>query len=236
MWDEQDSRNFIDFGRYFVPDRETQIQIICDLIPPSTEPFHVLELCCGEGLLAREILKRFDNCTLLGLDGSSYMLSSAGERLAPFSSRAKLKYFDLSDTNWRNPPIRMQAVVSSLCIHHLDDSQKQALFRDMHQILLPGGAFLIADIIQPVNKTGIALAANGFDEVVRKRSFRLGGDDHAYIQFQRDKWNLYRYPDPGDKPSSLFDQMKWLEESGFGDIDVFWMEAGHVILGAWKKT
>lgn len=53
MWTEQASRAFLDYGRYFVPERAYQIQAMVDLIPTTEEPFHILELACGEGLLAR---------------------------------------------------------------------------------------------------------------------------------------------------------------------------------------
>ena len=57
-WGAQNSQTFIDYGRYFVPEREQQIETICVLIPPRNTPFNILELCCGEGLLARALLDR----------------------------------------------------------------------------------------------------------------------------------------------------------------------------------
>jgi hypothetical protein len=39
-WGEDNSRVFIDYGRYFVPEREQQIAILCALVPPSDEPFN----------------------------------------------------------------------------------------------------------------------------------------------------------------------------------------------------
>jgi len=51
IWSET-SQTFLDYGRYFVPAREHQIETVCDLIPASNHPFTVFELCCG-GLLAK---------------------------------------------------------------------------------------------------------------------------------------------------------------------------------------
>jgi hypothetical protein len=47
---------------------------------------------------------------------------------------------------------------------------------------------------------------------------------------------MYRYFDPDDidKPSRLLDQLKWLEQAGFADVDVYWMLAGHAIFGGRK--
>jgi SAM-dependent methyltransferase len=76
-WEESASRMFIDYGRYFVPERETQINIISDLISATEEPFRVLELCCGEGLLAGAILERYPGCTVYGYDGSAEVRQQA---------------------------------------------------------------------------------------------------------------------------------------------------------------
>ena len=46
---EDNQRIFIDYGRYFVPDREQQPATLCVLVPPSVMPFSLLELGCGTG-------------------------------------------------------------------------------------------------------------------------------------------------------------------------------------------
>ena len=55
-WSEANSADFIDYGRYFVPARARQISTIASLIPAGVGPAQVLELSCGEGLLAEAIL------------------------------------------------------------------------------------------------------------------------------------------------------------------------------------
>lgn len=37
-------------------------------------------------------------------------------------------------------------------------------------------------------------------------------------------------------PSRLLDQLKWLEEAGFQQVDVYWMQAGHAIYGGEKPA
>ncbi len=72
-WDEDSSRTFLDYGRYFVPERERQIGLIGALIPPPPEGALLVELCSGEGLPSRALLERFPACRLLALDGSAAM-------------------------------------------------------------------------------------------------------------------------------------------------------------------
>lgn len=233
-WNEQDSEAFMDYGRYMVPEREAQIDTIARLIPACDGPFNVLELACGEGLLAEVILMRFPACTVHGLDGSTEMLDVARTRLAHHGGRFVPRQFDLASDDWRAPAFPVHAVISSLSVHHLDGSEKQNLFRDVYKMLLPGGALVIADLVQPAGSTGLALAADGWDETVKERSLQMAGDDRAIEFFRDERWNIFRYPDPMDKPSGLFEQLKWLEEAGFVEVDAYWMRAGHAIYGGRK--
>lgn len=232
-WREEDSQTFIDYGRYFVPEREKQIQLISDLIPVGERPFTVLELACGEGLLAEAILANHPQSVVHGYDGSPLMLARAQARLARFGNRFRTRQFDLFADEWRVGEV-VQAIVSSLTIHHLDGPQKQQLFRDVYRMLAPGGVFIIADIVQPVGAESINAAAAGWDESVRERALKLDGDTAVYEKFRQTEWNIFIYPDPMDKPSPIFDQLTWLAEAGFAEVDVYWMQAGHAIYGGHK--
>ena len=233
-WDEQSSKLFIDYGRYFVPERELQIQTICDLIPPLDGPFHLLELCCGEGLLAGALLERFPDCIVHGFDGSAEMLQKSQQRLARYGERFAPQQFDLHAREWREAMWPLRAVVSSLAIHHLDAAEKQQLYRDVYQMLDAGGVFVIADLIQPVHEAGAGAAARTWDEAVRKRALELDGNTDAFDYFRRTKWNFFEFPDEFDKPSPLFDHLKWLEQAGFASVDAYWLKAGHAIYGGRK--
>jgi tRNA (cmo5U34)-methyltransferase len=224
---------FLEHAGLFVPGRELQIETICDLIPDAPAGALVVELCCGEGLLAHALLLRHPNCRILALDGSPGMLARASERLAEFGSRVELREFDLVDTGWRRFAQPLHAVVSSLTIHHLDREQKQGLFRDVAAALAPGGAFIIADLVQPRGRLGVKVAARQWDDAVRERSLRERGDLSGLVKFRELNWNDFSSsePSPIDKPSSLLDQLLWLEAAGLAEVDVYWMKAGHAIFG-----
>jgi len=234
-WSEDNSQTFVDYGRYFVPDREEQIDLMCDLIPARDAFFNVLELCCGEGLLAERLLERQPQCVVYGFDGSPRMLERARVRLARYGERFKPFEFDLMEDAWRHSDWPVHAVVSSLAIHHLDGPQKQMLFRDLHRLMADGGALVIADVIQAAHAFGAEAAAKAWDDAVRRRALELDGNTDAFEFFQRENWNMFRYLDEVDKPSRLFDQLKWLEAAGFVDVDVHWMKAGHAIFGGHKS-
>jgi tRNA (cmo5U34)-methyltransferase len=236
-WNEEDSHAFIDLGRYAVPEREWQLTAFCDLIAPADGPCTVAELCCGEGLLAEALLERYPHATVIGYDGSPAMLAGASARLQRFGPRFLARQFDLADRSWRSEVGPVQAVVSSLAIHHLDDSGKQLLFRDIFAMLAGGGTFTIADVVAPASPRAVAIAADAWDAAVRRRALELDGNLHGFTLFEHERWNMYRYPDPDDgidKPSRLFDQLCWLAAAGFAEVDVYWMQAGHALFGGRK--
>ncbi len=234
-WTEENSRFFINYARYFVPDRDTQTHILCSLIPDPGEPFEILELACGPGVLAKALLEHFPNCTVTGLDGSHEMLLTARQALSAYGKRFQPGKFDLAAKDWRSDQPRYQAILSSLAIHHLEDVAKAQLFRDLHAMLRPGGALLIADIIRPAGPQGMAYAASAYDDAVRRQVQEIDGNQDTFEQFEREQWNFFRFPnDPLDHPSTLLDQLNWLEQAGYQHVDVFWLRAGHAIFGGYK--
>lgn len=217
-WTESNSAEFIEHGLDFGPDRETQMETLCGVIAPPTGG-HVVELCCGEGLLSTRLLNRFPVITVHGYDGSPLMIQRAQSRNP---KRFEAVLFDLAETDWRTFDFPVYAIVSSLAIHHFDGEQKRVLFRDMARCLTPGGVIAIADIVQPATARATEIAAQQWDASVTNRD-----------AFEEARWNLFRYPDPEtDKPSTLFDQLQWLHEAGLRNIDVHYMRAGHAIFSA----
>ncbi len=237
-WTEDTSEQFLDYGKYFIPEREQQMQMMIDLLKEIPRPTTVLELCCGEGLLAELILKAYPEVNYHGMDGSPLMLEKAAQRLSIFASRVQLSFFELNDRSWRKSDHLLQVVMSSLAIHHLEAVEKKLLFGDVYTLLQAGGVFVIADMVEPVSPSGRRVAADAWDEVVRERSTKLDGNSDGMLFFEREHWNTYRYPDPDDidHPSPLYEQLKWLEEAGFRYIDVHFMQAGHALFSGWKLT
>ncbi len=239
-WSEDLSESFLDTGKFFVPEREKQIATVVQAVvaePESGAGLHLVDLCCGEGLLAEALLVRFPQAIVHGLDGSPKMLAAARARLSEHGERFQTREIDLFADTWRKTlPQPLGAVVSSLAIHHLDGAGKQRLFRDLAQALKPGGNLVIADLIAPAAPEGVAIAAAAWDAAVQRRSLEFAGDLSAFEQFRATNWNLYSDPntDPVDKPSPLFAQLRWLEQAGLTAVDVYWFEAGHAIFGGKK--
>ncbi len=239
QWSESDSASFINLAEIFVPGRTEQIAALLHLIPARTdEAFTLVELASGEGKLAEAILERFSACHYIAFDGSELMRKRMAQRLARFSSRLDIRPFEIAEQAWRTTlPSPLRAVLSSLCVHHLPAEGKQELFQDIATYLEPGGALLLADIIEPATPHVAQLFAQQYDEIVRQQSLALRGNLSGYEQFQAMKWNYFTY-DYGeqtyDQPSLLSDQLRWLSHAGFVHADCYWLRAGHAVYGGYR--
>ncbi|WP_327066369.1 class I SAM-dependent methyltransferase [Kitasatospora sp. NBC_01302] len=234
-WQEQDSDDFVAYGEYSAPERQTRTDVVASVIRAPEGPAVVLDLCCGEGRLSGTLLKAFPSVTVTGLDLSPAMLSTAAGELAEYGGRFRTERFDLGATDWRERDEAPYAVVSSLAIHHLDGPGKQALFRDVYAMLRPGGAFVVVDLVEPAGDLGLDLARRMWDEAVEAQSRQATGDTGLHRTFRELEWNGCQFPDPLDQPSTLVDQLDWLRAAGFAQVDAYWLEAGHAIFGGVKR-
>ena len=105
----------------------------------------------------------------------------------------------------------------------------------MHERLSRRGALLLADLVEPARPEARALFAGSWDAAVSETAAVRPDGDALRRRFAAEQWNYYRYPDPVDRPSPLFEQLLWLREAGFSAVDCFWMQAGHAIYGGYMK-
>jgi len=99
----------------------------------------LLDIGCGPGYLAAEIVRRYPGLKVTGLDISEDMLKLAAHNLP--AGRVNLLLGDaaalpLGDSS-------MDFIVSSASLHHWEDAP--AVFREIQRVLRPGGCFLIMD-------------------------------------------------------------------------------------------
>ena len=235
-WTEESSRAFIDDGAVFVPSRDEQIATLVRLIPArADEAFTVVELGAGGGVLAGAVLDAFPRCRYVALDGSAAMRARLTEVLARYQARLEVGAFELAERRWRAAlPSPLRCVLASLVVHHLSGAGKRRLFADLARRLEPGGALLLADVVEPTSAAAREVFARQWDDAARAQSLALTGGLTAFERFTREGWNFYRgTPDPYDQPSRLDEQLRWLREAGFATVDCFWMRAGHAVFGAW---
>ena len=140
---------FVENHEVIVPRRGEQLAMVADLLPwPGEKAISVLDLGAGFGALTEKVLHRFPQASITCVDGSPVIIELARKRLARYGAGVRIFQRDLADTAWREGiggPF--DCAVSALAIHHLDDPRKLALYREVYQLLAPGGIFLNDEIV-----------------------------------------------------------------------------------------
>jgi tRNA (cmo5U34)-methyltransferase len=130
-----------------VPDyTRVQDEVAAAAAPPSLAVRAILELGTGTGETARRVLATHPGAMLHGIDSSPEMLAVAREALT--ESDVTLEVGRIEDPLPAGP---FDLVVSALAIHHLPAEGKEALFARIARVLVPGGRFVLADVVIPVD-------------------------------------------------------------------------------------
>lgn len=235
-WSESDSQVYRDISDVAVPRRQEMMATLVGAVPFSAgDTLRMLELGSGDGRLGEALLTVFPRATLTALDGSESMRRETAARLASFGDRARVAAFDLASLDWWDRMFGADLVVSSLCLHHLNDAKKQYLYKAAAERLSPRGALLIADLIEPQHPASRRLAADQWDADARRQA-QASGVPERLKQFVDARWNHFRFPDDDDHPAALFHQLVWLRHAGFAAVDCCWLHAGHAVFAGFKQV
>jgi tRNA threonylcarbamoyl adenosine modification protein (Sua5/YciO/YrdC/YwlC family) len=104
----------------------------------------ILDLGTGTGETARRVLARHPSAVLVGVDENEGMLTVAGSVLP--AERVELRAGRIEEPL---PDGSFDLVTTALCVHHLDGAGKADLFRRVHDALVPGGLFVLGDVVVP---------------------------------------------------------------------------------------
>jgi len=234
-WTESDSQTYRGIADVAVPRRQEMTSTLVAAVPfDAAEPFRILELGSGDGCLAEALLTVFPQSTLTALDGSESMRAATSKRLALFGGRASVAGFDLTALDWWDRMFGVDLIVSSLCLHHINDTKKQYLYKAAAERLSARGALLVADLIDPQHPAARRLAADQWDAAARQQAEMLAGPE-LFERFVDARWNHFRFPDAGEHPSPLFHHLVWLKHAGFAAVDCAWLHAGHAVFGGFKR-
>jgi trans-aconitate methyltransferase len=232
-WTESDSATYTAIADVAVPRRREMVATILAAVPFARhDAFRVVELGCGDGHLGETLLDAFPSATLLALDGSEHMQRLTSERLARFGSRAQVRAFALDTLDWWDLMHGADLVVSSLCLHHLNDAKKQYVYKAIASRLSARGALIVADVIDPMHSTAREAAADAWEGAAREQAEAIGRPD-LYARFVAERWNLFRFPDAIDKPSALFHHLVWLKHAGFDAVECLWLYGGHAVFAGY---
>jgi tRNA (cmo5U34)-methyltransferase len=114
------------------------------------------------------------------------------------------------------------AVVSALAIHHLSDEDKRALYARIHNVLSPGGIFINAE--QVAGTSG--RLQDLFEATHLDHARRLGSSD-AEVNNAIERMSY-------DRCATVSDQLVWLNEAGYEDVECFFRWFRFAVIAGWR--
>jgi SAM-dependent methyltransferase len=109
----------------------------------------ILDLGSGPGPLTGGILTRFPNSQVVAVDTDPVLLRVGADALHRFRRRTSWILADLREKGWtaQLPAGPIDAAVSSLALHWLEESELRALYRELRPLLRPGGVLIDGDFL-----------------------------------------------------------------------------------------
>ncbi|MGH2865421.1 MAG: class I SAM-dependent methyltransferase [Solirubrobacteraceae bacterium] len=229
-WQQEElAASFAERRRILIPLLELQEEVFRRLFARSARSVgRFLDIGAGAGAISELMLDAHPEALGVLVDFSEPMLARAGVNLARHPGRSQILTGDLNGPSWRAtlPRGRYDAIVSGFAIHHLAPERKPALFAEIFELLEPGCMFVNMDYV------AIDGPLRGlFDEEMHANAIRAeresGGAAHEHeVDLE----------DDDDRPDSLEDQLRWLQEAGFEQVEVHFKWAEAAIFGGARGT
>ena len=189
----------------WVPFYEDAMHSALPDIDGPNQIIHALELGAGNGNLAALIIEKYPDIALTLVDASANMLSSCANR---FKNYEGIEYHAGFMQEVVLPPAKFDLITASYSLHHLEDPEKKMMIERIHQWLAPHGYFSYNDLfIDPDLDTYQ-------DLLVYWKNFVVSG-------VGENEWlDLYDHHKKYDHPCSLAKVTEWLQEAGFGAVQI----------------
>jgi len=235
-------------GNYDDEERRASLHRIAHLIPfDPDDSIRVLDIGGGWGPITRVVLDAFPRARVVLHDFSEPMLEEARRRLASYGDSVAYHRGDLLAPGWTDGlQAPFDAVVSSLAIHNVRFPDRiRAIYQEIFPLVGPGGCFInldhvaSGDLVGRANRHAQRMARQQqiyeetgqwtpLDEVAAPSGF--GGRLRAHRDAPRE--NLDRIA--AHEPATLANQLRWLLEAGFDEVDCFARERGGALIGAFR--
>ncbi len=226
---EQMVQNWVKEATAQERNRAEQRRLMADLLPfGDGEEFTFLDLGAGTGAASRAILGRHPRATAILADFSTQMMAAGEPQMVPYAGRYRTLEFDMTTGLWpAGIPAQLDAIVTSMCVHHLTDERKQGLFAEIFDHLVPGGWYFNYDPVRApdpaVEQVWRRVSDREDPEAAQRREHRTPD--------QQARWeNHVRYMIPLDQ------QLGYLRSAGFAGIDIFWKKLENVIYGGYRPA
>ena len=213
--------NYTEYILRCVPRYAEMQWAVMHYIADGLRPENILEIGCGTGNLSTLILKDYPDATIHLIDISDKMIEHCK---AKFSDLENIKYYcnDFRKLDGEIPACDL--ILSTISIHHIRDSEKKNLFKDLYNKLTVNGVLCYSDQFSSFHDE----IYNKNIAVWEKESKAKGASD--------EEWEMWmRHQDDHDYHAPLGAQIGWLKDAGFKNAECVWRHLLWSVLIADKR-
>jgi tRNA (cmo5U34)-methyltransferase len=209
---------------------------ILGMLPFATNAdFLLVDAGGGSGRFVARLLTQCPAAHAVIVDQSGAFLALAERRLDAFGARAGYRQARLQDDWTSSLPRAPAAIVSMSAIHHLEPAEKNDLVRRCFQALEPGGVFINADEVRPVDDADYLGRCQAW--VAHKKRAMQAGVIPASMQPALRQWeerNVLRFGQPrrsgDDCHETVEAQLAYLAAAGFTRVECPWQQEMWAVL------
>jgi SAM-dependent methyltransferase len=230
----------------FLFDREQRFAALLDLVEVAAGPAPtVIDLACGTASITRRLLARLPDARAVAVDVDPVLLAIARGSLRG-DERVRIVRADLRDPAWVESltGLEADAVVTSTALHWLPEDDLARVYRDLHDLVRPGGLVANADTM-PAD--GLPQLGGGLTALAERR-------EEAALARGVESWHAWwerAAADPvlegpmaeratlfggADHPPSFVPPAGWhvaaLDAAGFTEAGVAWRSGTDAIVAA----
>lgn len=204
-------------ARRGIPFADAHFVIVRQVIAAhALEVRRVLDLGAGDGIATSELLEHYPIERALLVDFSEPMLEEARRALAGSEAAIEVIWGDLLHSEWRDAVAAtgsFDLAISRFAIHHLPDARKRTLYREVLDMLRPGGLFINIEHVQSLSP----VYERAFYRSIAEGIFAVEGGARSVEEIEA----TYTHPD--ERAANILapveDQLAWLRDAGFADVD-----------------
>ena len=172
-------------------------------------PPNLIDLGCGDGLVAHSLLENRPFQSYIGVDGSAQALALAKSELAPYGDRIALYEADFRDYLSTTGPACCDVLLVSFALHHLIDSEKAIFLRDSRRAIAEGGLLILIDLLRPEQESRV--------DYLERLCLEA---DHTWTALEAEERSMaIQHIREHDHPAQLSDLRYWSDQSGFQLVD-----------------
>lgn len=210
------SNDYDKYRKQAIPNMEIYYNTVVNLTKNYLNP-KILDLGAGTGILTELLYKQHPNADITLVDLSTEMLNIAKKKFAD----KNFKYIE-ADYLTYDFEEKYDIIVSSLSIHHLTDEEKKLLYNRIYDFLKSGGLFINADEV---------CGATEYTEKIYKE------EDSNHLNKQdmpKKEKEIIRQRRSLDKPAKLLDTIRWYDEIGYKNVDVYYKYYRYFVIAGEK--